>query len=155
MYINHLTNAEEQLMFIMWDLKNFQLKDLMNALPEPKLHQNTISTYLKILVEKNFLSAKKEGRIFQYSVMISQSDYKKYIFSDFMAKYCNNSSKETLQFIINEGLISETEISQLTGIALASPKLEIAEEILKEKKTKKKKKDKKKKTKKLEDTPQE
>ena len=69
MKINSLTSAEENLMKLFWKLDSFYLKDVVQHHPEPKPHQNTISTYLKILVEKEYLSTVKEGRVFKYSVL--------------------------------------------------------------------------------------
>ncbi len=61
MKINHLTAAEENFMKLFWKMESFYLKDVMEQHPEPKPHQNTVSTYLKILVEKGYLSTVKEG----------------------------------------------------------------------------------------------
>jgi BlaI family penicillinase repressor len=122
MKINHLTSAEENLMKLFWDLNSFYLKDVMENHPEPKPHQNTVSTYLKILVEKGYLSTHKEGRIFKYSVVVPFDEYKKFILRELTDNFFNNSGKET-------------------------PTLEYAEEILNPKKDKKGK-DKKKKKKK-------
>ena len=65
MKINHLTPSEELLMQILWKLNAAYMKDVIEHYPEPKPHQNTISTFMKILVEKEFLSTEKEGRIFK------------------------------------------------------------------------------------------
>ena len=63
MDLNILTTAEESLMKLLWQMESFYLKDIMEKHPEPKPHQNTVSTYLKILVKKNFLGTKKKGGI--------------------------------------------------------------------------------------------
>jgi BlaI family penicillinase repressor len=63
MKINHLTPSEEILMSILWKLDCAYMKDVIAHYPEPKPHQNTISTFIKILVEKEFLTTEKEGRI--------------------------------------------------------------------------------------------
>ena len=51
MKIHPLTHSEELLMNILWKLNSAYMKDVMDAYPEPKPHQNTISTFMKILVE--------------------------------------------------------------------------------------------------------
>ena len=78
MKINHLTAAEENFesCFGKWNL--FYLKDVMEQHPEPKPHQNTVSTYLKILVEKRLSIYCKEGRIFKYSVLVPLDGYKNF-----------------------------------------------------------------------------
>ena len=65
MKINQLTHAEELLMNILWKLNSAYMKDVMEEYPDPKPHQNTVSTFIKILVEKEFLTIEKEGRIFK------------------------------------------------------------------------------------------
>ena len=47
-----LTKAEEQIMQYMWQLEKAFLKDILDLFPEPKPHTNTVSTLIKILIEK-------------------------------------------------------------------------------------------------------
>ena len=82
MKINYLTAAEENLMKLFWSLNSFYLKDVMEHHPEPKPHQNTVSTYLKILVEKGYLTTEKEGRIFKYSVAVPMEDYRNFLLKE-------------------------------------------------------------------------
>jgi len=154
MKINHLTSAEENLMKLFWDLNSFYLKDVMEKHPEPKPHQNTVSTYLKILVEKGYLSTEKEGRIFKYSVIVPFDEYKKFILRELTQNFFNNSGKEILEFLFKENLVSQNDLKEyfdlkieMKPIKLKTPTLEYAEEILNPKKDKKGK-DKKKKKKK-------
>lgn len=156
MKINHLTSAEENLMKLFWKLQSFYLKDVMEQHPEPKPHQNTVSTYLKILVEKGYLSTEKEGRIFKYSVIVPFEDYKKFLLKELSHNFFNDSGKEILEFLFNENLISQDDLRtyfdlkiEMKPAKVKVPKLEYAEEILNPKKDKKGK-DKKKKKKKNE-----
>lgn len=154
MKINHLTSAEENLMKLFWDLNSFYLKDVMEKHPEPKPHQNTVSTYLKILVEKGYLSTEKEGRIFRYSVVVPYNDYKKFLLTELSHQFFNNSGKEVLEFLLKENLLSQNDLNEFANPdieikpkKIKTPTLEYAEEILNHKKNKKGK-DKKKKKKK-------
>lgn len=156
MKINHLTSAEENLMKLFWKLESFYLKDVMEQHPEPKPHQNTVSTYLKILVEKGYLSTEKEGRIFKYSVIVPFEDYKKFLLKELSHQFFNDSGKEILEFLFNENLISQKDLQsyfdlkiEMKPVKIKEPKLEYAEEVLNPKKDKKGK-DKKKKKKKSE-----
>ncbi|VXB44470.1 MULTISPECIES: BlaI/MecI/CopY family transcriptional regulator [Chryseobacterium] len=156
MKINHLTSAEENLMKLFWKLQSFYLKDVMEQHSEPKPHQNTVSTYLKILVEKGYLSTEKEGRIFKYSVIVPFDDYKKFLLKELSHNFFNDSGKEILEFLFNENLISQNDLRtyfdlkiEMKPVKVKEPKLEYAEEILNPKKDKKGK-DKKKKKKKNE-----
>lgn len=148
MKINHLTSAEENLMKQFWKLETFYLKDIMEKHPEPKPHQNTVSTYLKILVEKGYLSTEKEGRIFKYKVLVPYEEYKKFLLKELSLNFFNNSGKEILEFLFHENIISKDDLQGYTDLKPAKtkePKLEYANEILNPKKDKKIKDKKKKK----------
>ncbi len=155
MKINHLTSAEENLMKLLWKLHSFYLKNIMEQHPEPKPHQNTVSTYLKILVEKGYLSTEKEGRIFKYTAVVPFEEYRKFLLQELVHGFFNNSGKEVLELLINEHMISQEDIKEL-GIEISvisqeeaeEPTFEYADEILNPKKTKDKKKGKDKKKKK-------
>lgn len=154
MKINHLTSAEENLMKLFWDLNSFYLKDVMEKHPEPKPHQNTVSTYLKILVEKGYLSTEKEGRIFRYTVGVPFDEYKKFLLRDLTNNFFNASGREILEFLFKENLITQNDLKdyfdlkiEMKPVKIKAPTLEFAEEILNPKKDKKGK-DKKKKKKK-------
>ncbi|WP_449398240.1 BlaI/MecI/CopY family transcriptional regulator [Chryseobacterium wanjuense] len=110
MKINHLTSAEENLMKLFWKLESFYLKDIMEQHPEPKPHQNTVSTYLKILVEKGYLSTEKEGRIFKYTVLVPLEEYRKFLLKEISHHFFNDSGKEILEFLFNENLISQEDL---------------------------------------------
>lgn len=155
MKINHLTTAEENLMKLFWSLNSFYLKDAMEQHPEPKPHQNTVSTYLKILVEKGYLSTHKEGRIFKYMVTIPIESYKIFLLKELATNFFSASGKEILQFLLDEKLISQNDLKEYFDLKIEikpakakTPKLNIANEILNSKKDNKKSGNKKKKKKK-------
>ena len=155
MKINHLTSAEENLMKLFWELESFYLKDVMEQLPEPKPHQNTVSTYLKILVEKGYLATEKQGRIFRYSAIVPKEDYRKFRVMDLCEGIFDNSGKEILDILFKEKLISQQDLMRYFDLKIelkptseTKPSHEFADDILKnakKKKSKDKSKDKKKK----------
>ncbi|AZA83409.1 transcriptional regulator [Chryseobacterium lactis] len=149
MKINHLTAAEENFMKLFWKMESFYLKDIMEQHPEPKPHQNTVSTYLKILVEKGYLSTVKEGRIFKYTVIVPFEDYKKFLLKELSHHFFNDSGKEILEFLFSEKLLSQDDLKGYFDLKIEikpakpakseEPKFEYAEEILNPKKEKEKK----------------
>ncbi len=156
MKINHLTPSEELLMQILWKIEHAYMKDVIEHYPEPKPHQNTISTFMKILVEKEFLSTEKEGRIFKYSVAVPFEDYKKFQLRNFLDNYFDNSGIEMLKTLIDEKLLNPSELNQFFEIKTTvvplvenaeaeNPISDFIDEITSEKKKKKKGKKKKKK----------
>lgn len=144
MKINHLTAAEENFMKLFWKMESFYLKDVMEQHPEPKPHQNTVSTYLKILVEKGYLSTVKEGRIFKYTVVVPFEEYKKFLLKELSHNFFSDSGKEILEFLFSEKLISQNDLKgyfdlkiEIKPTKMEDPKFEVADEILNPKKEKK------------------
>ena len=138
-----LTHSEELLMSILWKLNSAYMKDVMEAYPEPKPHQNTVSTFMKILVEKEFLTTEKQGRIFKYSVAIPYDDYRKFVLRNFAENYFNHSVPELVKTLLDEQLLTTNELNNIAGITRSekkdeSPISDFINEITSNKKEKKK-----------------
>lgn len=116
MKISHLTPGEETLMNVLWRLNTAYMRDIIEQYPEPKPHNNTISTFLKILVEKEFLTTQKEGRVFKYSVTIPFEDYRKYLLKLFLEDYFDDSASELVKLLIQENLLKDEAIENLFNI---------------------------------------
>ncbi len=50
-----LTKREDQIMQIIWKLETAFIRDVIERLPEPKPHYNSVATIIKILVKKGVL----------------------------------------------------------------------------------------------------
>ena len=59
--MKELTKAEEEIMQILWKIKKGFVKDVIENLPEPKPAYNTISTIIRILEKKGFVSHNAYG----------------------------------------------------------------------------------------------
>ncbi len=60
------------MMQVLWKLEKAFLREIVEAMPNPKPHQNTVATLLKILVEKEFVGITVMGRQHQYSSACKQ-----------------------------------------------------------------------------------
>ena len=108
-----LTKAEEQVMQIVWKLKEGFIRDIMDALPPPKPHQNTVATILKILVEKEFVGIKVFGRQHQYYPLISKDAYSKASIKTLVKSYFGGSFSEAVSFMVKENSISVEDLETL------------------------------------------
>ena len=108
-----LTKAEEQVMQIVWKLKEGFIRDIMDALPPPKPHQNTVATILKILVEKEFVGIKVFGRQHQYYPLISKDSYSKASIKTLVKSYFGGSFSEAVSFMVKENSISVEDLETL------------------------------------------
>ena len=108
-----LTKAEEQVMQTVWKIKEGFIRDIMDALPSPKPHQNTIATILKILAEKEFIGIKVFGRQHQYYPLISKDAYSKATMKSLIKGYFGGSFSEAVSFMVKENSISLEDLETL------------------------------------------
>lgn len=57
--MKQLTKAEEQVMQILWEIKKGFVKDVLDKIAHPKPAYNTVSTIIRILEKKEFVSRGK------------------------------------------------------------------------------------------------
>lgn len=108
-----LTKAEEQVMQALWKIKEGFIREIIETLPVPKPHQNTVSTILKILVEKEFVGIKVFGRQHQYYPLITKEAYSKSSIKNLVKGYFGGSFSEAVSFMVKENNLSLDELETL------------------------------------------
>lgn len=108
-----LTKAEEQIMQVLWKLNKAFLKEIIDALPSPKPHNNTVATIIKILTEKEFVGVKLFGRIHQYYPLISKDAYSKTTMKSLIKGYFEGSFSNAVSFMVQENNLSVEELELL------------------------------------------
>jgi BlaI family penicillinase repressor len=112
----NLTNAEEQIMRLLWKLDRAFIRDLLNEFPDPKPASTTVLTLLKRMIDKGFVSYKQYGNSREYYPLINKADY----FSDhinvLIKDFFNNSTAQFASFFTNETKMSPEELKELRDI---------------------------------------
>ena len=108
-----LTKAEEQVMQALWKIEKGFLKDVIEGMPNPKPHSNTVATLLKILVDKKFVETETFGRMHQYEPLISKDAYSKNSFSGLVKGYFGGSFTKAVSFLVEEKKLSVEELELL------------------------------------------
>ena len=114
--IKELTKAEEQLMQILWDKKKAFVNDLLEVLPEPKPAYNTVSTIVRILERKGFVSHKAYGNTHQYFPIVTKKAYTKLTFKTMLSGYFSNSFEQMVSFFATEEKLSLSEMEEIKRI---------------------------------------
>jgi BlaI family penicillinase repressor len=108
-----LTKAEEQIMQVLWKLDKAFLREIIEALPNPKPHNNTVATIIKILVEKEFIAVTVFGRTHQYHPIVSKEAYSKTTMKSFVKGYFEGSFSNAVSFMVKENNLSVSELEAL------------------------------------------
>ena len=108
--IKQLTKAEEQVMQVLWSLDKAFLRDLVEAMPAPKPHTNTVATILKILVEKEFVAINVYGRSHEYYALMSKEAYSKVGMKQLVKGYFEGSFQNAVSFMIENKNLSVSDL---------------------------------------------
>ncbi len=108
-----LTKAEEQIMLVIWKLNKAFLREIIDEISNPKPHNNTVATILKILVEKEFVGVTVYGRMHQYYPLISKDAYSKTTIRSLVKGYFEGSFSNAVSFMVKENNLSVEELELL------------------------------------------
>ena len=108
-----LTKAEEQVMQHLWEMGEGLVKDIRDRFDEPKPVRNTVSTVLRILEKKDFVSHKTYGNVHVYYPLVSKDEYSKTQLFGLMKSYFNNSFPAMASFFAREKDLTIQDLEQL------------------------------------------
>lgn len=115
--MEELTKAEERIMQVLWKLQKAFVKDIIDELEEePKPPYNTISSIVRLLEKKGYISYKAYGKTYEYFPAISKEDYTKTTFSKLFSGYFDNSPSSLLSFMVKEEKLSAQDIEELRAL---------------------------------------
>jgi BlaI family penicillinase repressor len=109
-----LTQAEEQIMHALWALgEGGFLKDILENLPEPRTHHNTVATLLKILIEKQFVGVQNPNRNNFYTPLISKEEYTEQRIVGLTERFFGGSYPNVISFLVDRKQMSIKELELL------------------------------------------
>jgi predicted transcriptional regulator len=111
--IKELTKAEEQVMQILWELKKAFVKDVVEQFDDPKPAYNTVSTIIRILEKKGFVSYKSYGNTYEYFPLITKNEYSDTYLGNFVKNYFGNSYKSLVSFFASGDSMSVAELQEM------------------------------------------
>jgi predicted transcriptional regulator len=112
-FIMQLTKAEEQIMQILWEMEEGIVKDIRDNFSDPKPARNTVSTVLRVLERKGYVSHKAFGNVHLYHPLISKKAYSKSQLFGLMEDYFNNSFPAMASFFAKEKDLTVKELDDL------------------------------------------
>ncbi|HSV09234.1 MAG TPA: BlaI/MecI/CopY family transcriptional regulator [Hanamia sp.] len=108
-----LTKAEEGIMQVLWKIEKGFLGEIIHEMPNPKPHQNTVATILKILIEKQFVGIETFGRMNRYYPLVKKEIYSKGRVKSLVKKYYEGSFSNIVSSMVKENNLSIEELEML------------------------------------------
>jgi BlaI family transcriptional regulator, penicillinase repressor len=110
-----LTAKEEELMGFFWDKGPLFVKQLLDFYEEPKPHFNTLSTIVRGLEEKGYLTHTAYGNTYQYATLVSEEEFRQSTLNNVVSKYFDNSFLGAVSTLVREENISLADLKRLVA----------------------------------------
>ncbi|MBL4577233.1 MAG: BlaI/MecI/CopY family transcriptional regulator [Flavobacteriales bacterium] len=114
--MERMTNTEEKIMHILWDIKKGFVKDVIEKMPSPKPMYTTVSSVIRILEKKGFVSYKAYGKTHEYFPKISKRQYRSFSFKRFLSDYFEGSHENVVSFMVKEKNLSPDEVREMLDL---------------------------------------
>ena len=111
--IKTLTKAEEQIMQILWNLKEGVVKDVVDGFEEPKPAYTTVATVLTVLEKKGFVTRKKVGNVNLFLPEISKKEYTGFQFKSLLIDYFSGSFPKMATFFAKENNLGIKDLEEI------------------------------------------
>ena len=108
-----LTQKEEEILTCFWKKGPMFIRELLDLQEEPKPHYNTLSTIVRILEEKGYMTYKAYGNTYQYYPTVSENEYRQHSLSCVIDKYYDKSYLHVVSSLIEEEKLSVDELQDL------------------------------------------
>ena len=111
--MKEITKAQEEVLKILWEIGEGVVSDVLEKFPDPKPAYNTVSTVIRVLEKKGYVSHKTYGKTHVYYPLVSKKEYAGYFFKDSLKHFFNGSLSQVVSFFASEKKASVTELEEL------------------------------------------
>lgn len=111
-----LTRAELEIMRIIWSKGRVVVHDILDDIDEPKPAYNTVSTIVRILERKGFVSHKAYGKTHEYYPIVDKDDYTRGYMNTVLNNFFDGSVSQVVSFFSENKSISIEETDAILKI---------------------------------------
>jgi BlaI family penicillinase repressor len=123
--MKEITQAQEEIMRVLWQIKEGVVNDILDQLQEPRPAYNTVSTVVRVLEKKGYVGHKTYGKTHVYYPKTDKKEYARQRMKELLSGYFSNSVKSMVSFFAREEKIELQELEEIRKL--------IEEEIKKQK----------------------
>lgn len=104
-----LTRAELEIMQVLWSKGAAVVHGILDEMEEPKPAYNTVSTIVRILEKKGFVSHKAYGKTHEYYPLVTKDDYARRYMNTVLNNFFDGSVSRMVSFFSENKAISVEE----------------------------------------------
>lgn len=111
--MQELTKAQEEILRILWDIEEGVVSDIIEKLPTPKPAYNTVSTVVKVLEKKGYVSHRTYGKTHVYFPLVKKRQYAQFIMKDAVKGLFDGSLKQAVSFFVKQKDASVSDLEEI------------------------------------------
>lgn len=111
--LKRLTPKEEEIMSFFWQNGALFVRELLDKLPEPKPHFNTVSTFVRGLEAKGWLTHEQIGNSYRYAPAVDATEYRDRSLHGIVSRFFDRSYLNFVSSLVKEEKISTDELREL------------------------------------------
>ena len=111
-----LTKAELEIMQVIWKRGKVLVHNILDEMSEPKPAYNTVSTIVRILESKGFVSHKAYGRTYEYFPLVPKDEYTGSYMRTVLDNFFDGSVSRMVNFFSSQQSISTEETDEILRI---------------------------------------
>lgn len=105
-----ITKAQEEILKVLWEIKEGAVSDILKNIPDPKPAYNTVATVIKVLEKKEYVAHRTYANFNVYYPIISKKEYAQHILKDTFSGLFNSSLNQLVSTFVKN---KETSLSDL------------------------------------------
>lgn len=104
-----LTRAELEIMQVLWTKGSAFVNDILASMEEPRPAYNTVSTIVRILEKKGFVTHKAYGKTHEYRPLVGKEEYARRFMTGVLDNFFDGSLSRLVSFFSQNKSISVEE----------------------------------------------
>ncbi len=111
---NKLTEKEAEIMERLWSEGPQTIREILATYPDPKPHFNTVSTIVRVLIDKGFVAHQGEKNgAYTYGALVESSELSGSSLARLVKNYFNNSYRSVVSALVDQEKISVEELREI------------------------------------------
>ncbi|MBO4499727.1 MAG: BlaI/MecI/CopY family transcriptional regulator [Bacteroidaceae bacterium] len=112
-----LTDKELSIMNVLWDNGALPMRDILERLPEPQPHFNTLATFVRRLENSGMISHRELGtRFFLYEAAVTRDKYAEQLNKESVSRFFGGSYMEFISCLVQQQEVSIDELKELINM---------------------------------------
>ncbi len=108
-----LSPKEEEIMSCFWQHGPLFVREVVDMMPDPKPHFNTVSTFVRSLESKGWLTHEQMGNSYRYAPVVEMTEYRERSLRGFIDRFFGRSYLNVVSSLVKEEKISTDELREL------------------------------------------